>query len=480
MKSNIWKKTFRGMVHLLILRPLVRYLFGVHVTGWEHFRSLNRYIIIANHNSHLDVVLLFYLLATRDLHRTHAVGERTYFERSKWIFRCVGFLFQPIWIQRGAASRHEDTLKGCREALTAGHNLVLFPEGTRGAPGELIRFKSGIGRLVEDFPSIPIIPVFLSGPERVLPKKCAIPLPFWNHIVVGPPQLCHGKHQEITRYLQANLQRLSTISVIKKRKRQPQVRPITSSLAILGIDGSGKSSISAAMAKKRSQSGRSCLVGDQLTFFENGEVCPLQPSGLESIRRIVARHAKRAGSLKSYKIPKLTELLMRDRLLLEVNRWYAVRWIIQDGSPLLNMAAWAALYPGHHEDDMLLDGIAVMAGRKTTTFDQNQVYEHFPEIHLLARLGLTQLRLPDAFVLLDLEPAIALSRIQQRGKAMQVHETPDKLHQLRKAYLRVQELVSRQWQIPTLLLDATHTQDELTNEIELFTEATFKTHASVK
>ena len=71
----------------------------------------------------------------------------------------------PIAIDRSAGAKAmRQVLKQGKERIDAGWWILLFPEGTRGKPGEFQDFKSGIGRLVLQFPEIPVVPVFLSGP----------------------------------------------------------------------------------------------------------------------------------------------------------------------------------------------------------------------------------------------------------------------------------------------------------------------------
>ncbi|HUU45872.1 MAG TPA: lysophospholipid acyltransferase family protein, partial [Acidobacteriota bacterium] len=193
---------WRALAHLVVLRPLVKLLYGVRVTGGGHLRHLDHYIIIANHNSHLDILLLFYLLPLGHIARTHAVAEEEYFSRSRIVFRLVRFLFQPLWVRRGEASTQHDPLQEIRRRLDAGHNIIVFPEGTRGKPGALEHFKSGIGRLIAEYPGIPVVPVFLVGPERALPKSRALLLPFLCSVRVGPPRTWSGPHRDITRGLE--------------------------------------------------------------------------------------------------------------------------------------------------------------------------------------------------------------------------------------------------------------------------------------
>jgi 1-acyl-sn-glycerol-3-phosphate acyltransferase len=467
MKSGRLGALIRAAIHLAVLRPLVRLYCGVHVAGSAHLQQLRRFIIIANHNSHLDVFLLFSLLSARDIALTHPVADETYFARFPIVFALVRFLFQPVWIRRGHPDRNDDPLRGLKDLLDRGHNLVVFPEGTRGRPGELQAFKSGLGRLVSEYPGVPIVPVFLSGPERVLPKSSVIPLPFWSHVLVGPPQVCIGSPRDITHHLQNTLCVLSQSGVIRRRPRQRRLQrhQPAPAVAILGIDGSGKSTVSRRLAQHLSTEGNACLVSDRLEFFENGEPKPLQPLGLEAARGLVGRYAKRARSLAHYKIPKLTELLLRDRLLAEVNRWYAPRIIVLDGSPLLNIAAWAVLYRKEHlDDDTLAKAIAVLAGDKPGPRRTDPVFAELPELRQLDRLGLTHLGLPRLMVLLDLPPELACARVAARGGPRQPHETEEKLGSLREAYRRVLRITAQKWNIPALTVDGTQPPDDAAGE----------------
>ena len=471
MKRARLGATIRASIHLLALRPLVRLYCGVHVTGAVHLQQLQRFIIIANHNSHLDVLLIFSLLSVRDIALTHPVADEAYFARSPIVFALVRFLFQPVWIRRGHPDRKDDPLRGLKDLVDRGHNLVVFPEGTRGRPGELQAFRSGLGRLVSEYPGVPIVPVFLSGPERVLPKSSLIPLPFWSHILVGPPQVCAGSPRDITRHLYNILCELpkSGVARLRPRQRRSQRHRPAPAVAILGIDGSGKSTVSRRLAQCLSTEGGACLVSDRLEFFENGEPKPLQPLGLEAARGLVGRYAKRAKSLAHYKIPKLAELLLRDRLLAEVNRWYAPRIIVLDGSPLLNMAAWAALYGREGlSDERLAAAIGILAGQQRGIVRSDPVFAELPELRRLNRLGLTHLNLPKRLVLLDLPAAAACARIAARGGARQPHETEEALQRLRDAYLRVVRIIERHWSVPVLILDATWSLDRLTDEAVRF------------
>lgn len=133
-------------------------------------------VVVGNHDTHLDVFLLFSLFPLRRVGKVRAVAAEDYFGRGLQGL-LARLLFRTLLIPRGSGDPRK-ALEPVRQALRRGESLVLFPEGTRGEPGVLLPFKSGIGVLMEEFPHIPVYPVALKGVERTLPKGGTLPVPF--------------------------------------------------------------------------------------------------------------------------------------------------------------------------------------------------------------------------------------------------------------------------------------------------------------
>ncbi|MDA0337664.1 MAG: 1-acyl-sn-glycerol-3-phosphate acyltransferase [bacterium] len=451
--------TVRILIHLLVLRPLLKLAFGVGAEGRENLSGLERFILVANHNSHLDVLLLLCLLTPRQLGRTHPVAAYEYFCKPKALLWLVTYLLQPVWVERG--DRRADPLQGMREVLQRGHCLVVFPEGTRGVAGQIVPFKAGVGQLAVEFPDIPIVPACLLGPERSLPKRSVLPVPLWNRVIVGPPQLLQGTRREIAAALEGMIRELAASQAATRHKRGRRRQPVPT-IAVLGIDGSGKSPLAEGLATRLSRSARVCLISDEVAFLDGGARLPVQVLLKERLREQVGRRAKTAGTLKSYRIPKLAELLLRDRVVKDIRRLYAPDLIVLDGAPLLNITAWAGLY--HEEafdEELCAAALRVLSGNDSLVAEGHAIYALFPELVTLKRLHLADLELPTATLFLDVDPRVSIQRILTRGQSRQVHETEEKLARLREGYRLVCRVVAADLGAPTRALDGHRSREEV-------------------
>jgi len=456
----------RLLAHLLLLRPLLWIIFGVNIRGRENLDGLDQFILISNHNSHLDTLLLYAALPVGQILKTHPVAAADYFSEPRWLFRLVTFLFEPVWVDREGDPGQ--AIPDIQRLLDDGENIILFPEGTRGEPGELKSFRGGIGRIVEANRPIPVVAIFLEGPERALPRKAAFPVPLWNHVTIAPPQLPRGDCTNITHSLEKTLKELNDHAHEARLQRPIERRPCFT-VAVLGIDGSGKSTLSRNLALGFSDTASTVLISDALEICEGGHPRELQPFVTERLRRWIASRAKRAGSLARYKIPKLTELLLRDHLVDQAYRWFKPESVFMDGMPVLNLVAWSILYrKDHFSEDTCGKLLSVLSGARDSVGRLDPIFERFPELTRLRQLRLDHMHLPDAVVFLDVPPAVCVKRIESRGERKQVHETTEKLTLLREAYGLVATVLERRWKLPVLILDGDRNPGQVTAEAREF------------
>ncbi|MCU0882268.1 MAG: 1-acyl-sn-glycerol-3-phosphate acyltransferase [Hyphomonadaceae bacterium] len=181
----------RRVLMVLLVRPVTRLLLGGQVDGREHLPMSGPAILAANHNSHIDTLVLLCLFPTRLLARLRPVAAADHFLKdpvSSWFFRhVVGIIPLQRHVDRAALAAGADVLGEARAALTAGDILIVFPEGTRGAPETLGAFKTGIARLAEACPHAPVIPVYLQGAGRALPRDEKVFLPVNVSVIIGEP-----------------------------------------------------------------------------------------------------------------------------------------------------------------------------------------------------------------------------------------------------------------------------------------------------
>jgi 1-acyl-sn-glycerol-3-phosphate acyltransferase len=163
----------------LVSRPFmafVRFYCRLRVDGLEHIPQSSAFILASNHSSHADTAVIFAALARPMRKRVVAAAAQDYFFDNGLRQFASRMLFNIIPVPRSAFGS-SDPLRHVIRALREGYGVLLFPEGTRSQNGELGPFRSGIGRLAAEFPNVPIIPVWLEGTARVLPKKASIPRP---------------------------------------------------------------------------------------------------------------------------------------------------------------------------------------------------------------------------------------------------------------------------------------------------------------
>ncbi|SOC51279.1 lysophospholipid acyltransferase family protein [Ornithinimicrobium cerasi] len=124
-------------------------------------------VLVANHTSHADTAAL--LAAVPPDRRPTFVAAADYWFARPWRRALVSGLVGALPVARTGAA-YETLRDAAAPVLAEGRALVIYPEGTRGAPGEPVGpFRSGALRLAADL-DVPLVPVGISGTGEVLPK----------------------------------------------------------------------------------------------------------------------------------------------------------------------------------------------------------------------------------------------------------------------------------------------------------------------
>ena len=175
----------RHLFFLLLVRPLVFVVLGLNVRHGARLPRRGPAIVVANHNSHLDTAVLMTLFPQRRLEDLRPVAAADYFLKNRWLAWFATRIIGIIPLERGRRAGAGDPLAGCDAALGDGRILILYPEGSRGEPEQLVDFKSGIAHLAKRHPEVPVVPVFLHGLGKALPKGEAVLVPFFCDVFVG-------------------------------------------------------------------------------------------------------------------------------------------------------------------------------------------------------------------------------------------------------------------------------------------------------
>jgi 1-acyl-sn-glycerol-3-phosphate acyltransferase len=138
-------------------------LWRVRIDGREHQPGDAPHVVVANHQSFADILVLFRL-------RMHY----------KWVSKIENFrapfvgwnmtLNQYIPITRGTMRGNLQMMRACEEALNSGNSIMMFPEGTRSPDGVMRPFKDGAFELALRA-RCPILPVVINGTYQALPKR---------------------------------------------------------------------------------------------------------------------------------------------------------------------------------------------------------------------------------------------------------------------------------------------------------------------
>lgn len=135
----------------------------VTLQGVEHLSPGRAYIFAANHQSRFDIFVLQAYLPGQ--FRWLAKIELFYIPIFGHALRLSGSL--PI--DRSNRQAAIKSLNQAAEKVKAGTSIIIFPEGTRGATGQLLPFKKG-GFVLAIKSGQPIVPVSISGTRFIQPR----------------------------------------------------------------------------------------------------------------------------------------------------------------------------------------------------------------------------------------------------------------------------------------------------------------------
>ena len=188
----------------------------LRIDGRERIDPRETYVMVCNHLSLLDILVLFRL-----------------FVHFKWVskvenFRvpCIGWnmrLNGYVPLRRGDKASIVEMLRACDRILGEGNSVMMFPEGTRSPTGRLRAFKTGAFELALRNRR-PLLPILIEGTADALPKRGFVlrgrhplritvlePWPYERFAGLGPEALAAAMREHVAEHLgEARVEPLAT------------------------------------------------------------------------------------------------------------------------------------------------------------------------------------------------------------------------------------------------------------------------------
>ena len=160
----------------------------VAVEGVENAHQERSYIVVCNHQSAVDILVVYGWLKLdlkwvikQELRRIPAIG-----------IGCekVGHIF----VDRENPNHARQAIEEALDRLGNGIGILFFAEGTRSPDGKLLPFKKGAFRTAIE-QQLPVLPVTLIGTRDILPPKSLKPFPGRARMIIHPAIETDGMSQ---------------------------------------------------------------------------------------------------------------------------------------------------------------------------------------------------------------------------------------------------------------------------------------------
>ena len=181
------KKIILIIIYTIFWRNFLRIFIGLQYFNNKSLKNIKQFILIANHNSHMDTMALMSAIPPRFIHRVHPIAARDFFGGSLFSRILMRYLVNATLIRRDREDPERDPIEDMNKMLKKKRSLILYPEGSRGISGKMSDFKRGLGYLVQRNPNISVIPVYLENIYKTLPKGKKLILPYNCSIKFGQP-----------------------------------------------------------------------------------------------------------------------------------------------------------------------------------------------------------------------------------------------------------------------------------------------------
>lgn len=169
--THLWAKTCLRLTGTPLL-----------VEGLEHIQPNCRHVVMVNHESSLDILVLLDALPTSLEVRFLAKKSLFSIPFLGWAMRAAGF----VPVNRDDRSTARETFARSLNVIDRGGSPLIFPEETWTTDGALLPFQRG-GFLIALKSGLEILPIGLEGPRLVLPPGDGSIYPQQVTVRIGRP-----------------------------------------------------------------------------------------------------------------------------------------------------------------------------------------------------------------------------------------------------------------------------------------------------
>lgn len=205
------RNILRIFIYSFCLRYFLKLIIGVKFADASFLRQEKQFILIANHNSHLDTLSLLAALPSSSLHLVKPVAAKDHFGKTKMQERLSNFFINTLLIERKITrdNLHNGPLEKMNQAIKDGFSLIIFPEGTRGTPEVQQPMKPGVAHVLLDNPGLKYVPVYLQGMGKAMPRGDNLIIPHCSSLDFGSPKSIQSTDiKEILSQIQADMNEL--------------------------------------------------------------------------------------------------------------------------------------------------------------------------------------------------------------------------------------------------------------------------------
>lgn len=186
----------------------------IHIKGKKNIIPGHTYVVVSNHQSLLDILVLFNLffhfkfVSKIEIFKVPLIGWNMY-------------LNQYIRLKRGDRKSVEQMMADAEKSLSEGNSILIFPEGSRSPDGKVKPFKPGAFILAQKM-QVPILPIVISGTNAALPKYS---IDFHGSHDIGIrvlPEIPYETFSAMTVAENADMVRQIIISELSRDNAQPK------------------------------------------------------------------------------------------------------------------------------------------------------------------------------------------------------------------------------------------------------------------